>query len=97
MVKSYFLLYKKAEKLYEQSKVKLKTVNEESNDETIYDFQSNGHEVSLKVSRIPNSRLWVRHWRCECHHFSLWQDKAECKHIKSCELYLMLGGYKDYE
>lgn len=94
MVKSYFLLYKRAKKLYDEGKVTLTNVKSDDK-QTTYFFQCNGHQVSLTVSNIPGTRLWLRHWGCDCEHFSLWQDKTECKHIKSSELYLMNGGYHE--
>lgn len=91
MVKSYFLLYKRAKKLLDDNKVKLTEIKEDKDSETYY-FQSNGHQVSLRVSKIPNTRLWLRNWSCDCESYSLWQDKAECKHIISCVSYLVGRG-----
>lgn len=93
MVKSYFDLYQRAFKLYSEGKVKIDYVRE-NKDSTIYIFKANGHVVTLKNSKMENGHLWQRNWSCDCHHFSLWQDKTECKHIKACELFLMNGGYK---
>lgn len=90
MVKSFFLLYKRAKKLFDEGKVKLTDIK----DDTYY-FQTNGHQVTLAVSKIPNSRLWLRHWSCDCESFSVWQEKAECKHIKAAEFYLLNGGYTE--
>lgn len=94
MTKSYFLLYQRAKKLFDEGKVKLENIKEEK-EITKYYFTSNGHNPVLEVSKVPNSRLWLRHWKCDCQHYSLWQDKAECKHIKSCEFYLCMGGLKN--
>ena len=92
MVKSYFQLYKKAKKLFDNEKIKITDVRDNP-DKTTYFFQANGYTVTLDVTQVPNTRLWLRHWSCGCAHYSLWQDKTECYHIKGCEYYLMNGGY----
>lgn len=94
MVKSYFLLYKRAKKLLEEDRVKLTNLKQEEEKETYY-FQANGHEVTLEVSKIPNTRLWLRHWFCTCKSYSLFQTKTSCKHIIASEHYLVNGGYNE--
>jgi YHS domain-containing protein len=89
MTKSYFSLYKQANKLVFDKKIVLENIKTTEEGDTYY-FKSNEHQVTLKVTKIPNTRLWLRHWSCDCEHFSLWQDKAECKHIISCILYLTI-------
>ncbi len=96
MVKSFFLLYKRAKTLYDEGKIKLQDIKEEQ-EKTTYWFQANGHTVALEISKVPNTRLWLRHWKCGCEHFSLWQDKTQCKHIVACEYYLTNGGYNEKE
>lgn len=85
MVKSYFMLYKRAKKLYDEDKVQLTEIKGDK-----YYFQSNGHSVMLQVKKIAGrNKTWMREWSCDCESFSIWQERAECKHVKSCELYLM--------
>ena len=94
MVKSYFLLYKRAKKLYDENKIKITDIKDE-NIKTTYYFQVNGHTTTLEITRVPSTRLWLRHWSCGCEHYSLWQEKTECKHIKAAELFLMNGGINE--
>jgi hypothetical protein len=91
MVKSYFLLYQNARKIYVEKKIVLDHI---TNDEVknIYYFKVNDYDVQLILTQVPKTHMWLRHWNCGCTHYSLWQEKAECKHILAAELYLMHGG-----
>lgn len=93
MKKPYFLLYRKARELFDNKKVFLETVKDEGTEKTIFVFKCNDHLTTLSISKIPNTTLWLRHWGCDCEHYSLWQDKSECKHIVAATYYLVSGGY----
>lgn len=91
MVKSYFQLYQRAKKLYDEGKVSLSSVKELAHKDVFY-FKVDEQEITLTISKHGN--VWVRHWSCSCESYALTQERTECKHIMAAIYYLLNGGVK---